>query len=342
MSKQWIDVKNYPLEELEIWMTKLGEPRYRARQLFQAIYAQGKTDFFSTSTFPKALRQRLSEIAVISHFTPKETITAQDGTVKFLFSLNDKKCIESVLIPHDGYFTLCISTQVGCAQGCRFCLTGKMGFKRHLSTAEIVNQVVYAQRHLPQPWPLRNIVLMGMGEPLHNYENTLKAIKILLHPLGLNFSHRRVTISTVGLVPQMLKMAQAVNVSWAISLHAPDDETRNLIVPANKRYPLKEILNALKKMPLPPRKRFTIEYVLLKDINSSLDQAKKLAQILRGIPVKINLIPFNPHPESKFLPPAPEEILAFQQTLQKAGYTVTIRQSKGADIGAACGQLDGK
>jgi len=217
-----------------------------------------------------------------------------------------------------------------------------MGFKRHLTTAEIVNQVVYAKRHLPQPWPLRNIVLMGMGEPLHNYENTLKAIKILLHPLGLNFSHRRVTISTVGLVPQMLKMAQAVNVSWAISLHAPDDETRNLIVPANKRYPLKEILNALKKMPLPPRKRFTIEYVLLKDVNSSRDQAKKLAQVLRGIPVKINLIPFNPHPESSFLPPAPEEILAFQQTLQKAGYTVTIRQSKGADIGAACGQLDGK
>jgi len=337
-----IDLKNFSLFELEEWLKELGEPKYRARQLFQAIYAQEQQDITAISTLPKSLRYTLIEKAFISNFSPEEILKSADGTVKFLFRLDDSKRIESVLIPQAGYYTLCVSTQVGCAQKCRFCLTGKMGFKRHLKTAEIVNQIIYARRHLPQFWPLRNIVFMGMGEPLHNFKHTLKAIQVILHPLGLNFSHRRVTVSTVGLIPQMLKMAEATNISWAISLHAPDNQIRNFLVPVNKKYPLPALLKAMKKMPLPPRKRFTIEYVLLKEINSTLKHAHALAKLLKDLPVKINLIPFNPHPGSEFQAPSWEEVLLFQETLQKYGYTVTIRQSKGADIGAACGQLDGQ
>ncbi len=346
-----LDLKDCDLEGLKKLFLEMGEPAYRAKQVFQAIYAQGKIDFETISPLPKSLRQRLSEVAILSQLVPSQTLVSNDGTTKFLFTLKDGYCIESVLIPHNGYYTLCISTQVGCAQGCRFCLTGRLGLKRHLKTSEIINQVIWARSFLKRkhPWPLRNLVFMGMGEPLHNYQNVLRAIKILLDPLGLNFSHRRLTISTVGLVPQMLKMSQEVNISWAISLHAPDDDTRNLIVPVNKRYPLATLIEALKRMPLPPRKRFTIEYVMLKDINTSKDHALRLAYLLRNIPVKINLIPYNPHFSTEFKGagleferPEEREILSFQQILQNKGYTVTIRKSKGADIGAACGQLDGK
>jgi len=342
LKEKQIDLKNLTLSELEKWIGKFGEPKFRAHQIFEAIYKHNIKDIFSITTLSKSLRSHLAEICQISSFQSEETLTASDGTIKFLFRLKDGQFIESVLIPQSGYYTLCVSTQVGCAMGCKFCLTGKMGFKRNLETAEIINQVLYAKEHLPQPWPLRNIVFMGMGEPLHNFEATLKAVNILTHPLGLKFSHRRVTISTIGLAPQMLKFSQKVNVSWAISFHAADNKTRNFLVPINKKYPLEVLIKTMHKMPLPKRKRFTIAYVLLRGVNTSVRQAKDLAKLLKGLPVKINLIPFNPCPDIDFSPPLTYEILQFQEVLQKYGYTVTIRQSKGADIGAACGQLDGK
>jgi 23S rRNA (adenine2503-C2)-methyltransferase len=271
------------------------------------------------------------------------TEEARDGTKKFLFELGDKNRIESVLIPDKDRLTLCISTQAGCAFGCRFCLTGKIGWKRNLTTSEILNQILAVRETLDGKRSITNIVLMGMGEPLANYQNTMKAIELMLHPDAFKFSSRRVTLSTVGLLPEMEKMAkERIRFRLAISLNATDEETRSHLMPVNRRYPLKKVLELCRKFPLQPRSRITFEYVMVKDINDSPRDAKRLLKILKGIPSKVNLIPLNEAPGIPFKRPSDETVREFQEILMEGGLTTIVRASKGAEISAACGQLSGK
>ncbi len=282
----------------------------------------------------------MQEQAYLSRLIILKVERSSDGTQKFLFELEDGERIESVLIPERGHHTLCLSSQVGCAQGYKFCLTGKMGLKRNLKASEIINQVLAVQAALEETEPLlTNLVFMGMGEPLHNLENTQRALRTMLSPRGMQFSHRHITLSTAGMVPQMKALGQTVPVNLAVSLNAADDATRNRLMPINRKYPLEILIQACKAFPLPHQKRITFEYILIEGINDSPEAAKSLAKLLRGVKAKINLIPFNAHKGVKFKPPAEEEILRFQDILIRSQYTAVIRRSKGADISAACGQL---
>jgi 23S rRNA (adenine2503-C2)-methyltransferase len=267
---------------------------------------------------------------------------ASDDTIKYLFRLHDEQFIESVLIPDPPRCTLCISSQVGCPFRCKFCLTGALGFRRNLSTAEIVDQACQVQQDQGTRLRITNVVFMGMGEPLANYESVLRAIRIMVDPNGLAFSHRRITVSTAGLVPQLRQLGKESPVNLAISLHAPDDALRSELMPINQKYPLPELLSACRTYPLPPRKRITFEYILLDGVNDSPKQARELVRILHGVRAKVNLIPFNPvspHFDSGYRRPSEGRILAFQEVLHRAQLTAIIRQSRGADISAACGQL---
>ena len=264
-----------------------------------------------------------------------------DGSIKYAFALDDGQIIESVLIPDQGRHTLCVSSQVGCAMGCRFCLTGTMGFKRNLTAAEMVNQIHFVMEELTLQGKgrLNNLVFMGMGEPLANFDNLLTALDILLDPRGLNFSDRKVTVSTCGLIPKMAEFGRRSTVNLAISLHAADDQTRTQLMPINASYPLADLLSACRQYPVPKRRRIMMEYVMIKDCNDSKAAAKKLVKILHGIPCKINLLPFNECPALPFQCPSRATIEAFQNILLQADLTVMIRESRGADISAACGQL---
>ncbi len=291
----------------------------------------------------KKFRQELSQIAFIPDLPLLRTEESRDGTRKFLFHLQDGNRIESVLIPDKKRLTLCLSTQVGCAMGCRFCLTGKIGFKRDLTTAEIVNQILAVKGTLPEKTSVTNIVLMGMGEPLANYQNTIKSIELMIHPEAFKFSSRRVTLSTVGLITEIERLPrEKVQFRLAISLNASDEETRSRLMPINQRYPLKDILRCCRNFPLRPRARITFEYVLLDGENDSPGDAKRLLKILRGIPSKVNLIPLNEAPGIPFRRPSEEKVRRFQEILLEGGLTAIVRASKGADISAACGQLQGK
>jgi len=291
----------------------------------------------------KKFRQELSQIAFIPDLPLLRTEESRDGTRKFLFHLQDGNRIESVLIPDKKRLTLCLSTQVGCAMGCRFCLTGKIGFKRDLTTAEIVNQILAVKGTLPEKTSVTNIVLMGMGEPLANYQNTIKSIELMIHPEAFKFSSRRVTLSTVGLITEIERLPrEKVQFRLAISLNASDEETRSRLMPINQRYPLKDILRCCRNFPLRPRARITFEYVLLDGENDSPGDAKRLLKILRGIPSKVNLIPLNEAPGIPFRRPSEEKVRGFQEILLEGGLTAIVRASKGADISAACGQLQGK
>ncbi len=338
------NLRDYTLEELEALFLKRGLPAFRGRQIFRWLTTPGLSSFEQMTDLPKALRAELAkEFSIALPEIIKEEIS-QDETRKLALRLSDDEIIECVLIPEVDHYTLCVSSQVGCAMGCAFCLTARMGFRRNLTPGEITGQVVRAKEvlrreGLGQGKPLRNIVFMGMGEPLANYEAVLKALKNLLHPKGFDFSSRRVTVSTVGLVPQIKRLGQDILVKLAISLHAADDETRTRLVPINKKYPLKELISACREYPLKKGWRITFEYVLLKGVNDSSEAAHRLAKLLRGIPAKINLIPFNEHPDLPFKRPEEEAIFAFQKILMDAGYVATIRKSRGQDISAACGQL---
>ncbi|HIE32951.1 MAG TPA: 23S rRNA (adenine(2503)-C(2))-methyltransferase RlmN [Thermodesulfobacteriaceae bacterium] len=338
-----VNLRDLTLEELEAFFESLGESPFRGRQVFRWLMRPKVEDFISMTDLPKSLREKLSEIAEIRLPEVINRKISTDGTAKLALKLYDEEVIECVLIPERDHFTLCVSTQVGCAMGCRFCLTGRMGFRRNLSTGEIVSQVLVALGFMDEAGlknkPLRNIVFMGMGEPLANYRNLVKALKILTHPKGLHFAKKRTTVSTVGLVPQMRTLAEEFPVAIAISLHAPDNELREKLIPATRRYPIEEILEACRVYPLRKGARITFEYVLLRGVNDHLWHARKLAELLRGIPAKINLIPFNPHPELPFKRPCEERIRRFQEILLSEGYVAMIRKSKGLDIGAACGQL---
>jgi 23S rRNA (adenine2503-C2)-methyltransferase len=285
----------------------------------------------------------LAQYFSIGRLQTLRKVEARDGTVKFLFGLNDGESIESVLIPETHRLTLCISTQAGCGLGCAFCATAVLGLKRNLSAAEIVEQVTEAARALSAEQRITHIVLMGMGEPLANYAQVVRALEILTDgDWGLGISPRRVTLSTVGLVPQIQKLMEETRVNLAISLHAPNDELRGQLMPINRKYPLKQVLDCCRALPLPRRKRITFEYVLLRGVNDSETDARQLATLLRGIPSKVNVIPFNPHPGSKYTRPADWETARFQMALCDAGVQVNVRRPRGEDIQAACGQLQGE
>jgi 23S rRNA (adenine2503-C2)-methyltransferase len=290
----------------------------------------------------KRFRQELSQVSFISILRPLCIEEATDGTRKFLFQLEDGNRIESVLISDKARLTLCVSTQVGCAFGCRFCLTGKTGWKRDLTVSEILNQILAVKKMLPEKTPITNIVLMGMGEPLANYKNTLKATALMAHPDAFKFSSRRITLSTVGLLPELEELLkEKTPFRLAISLNASDEETRTYLMPVNRRYPLKKVLALCKDFPLRPRIRITFEYVMVEGVNDSSQDAKRLLRILRGIPSKVNLIPLNEAPEIPFKKPSEERVKRFQEILMEGGLIAIVRNSKGREISAACGQLRG-
>lgn len=336
-----IDFKNLTLDELTDFVSSLGEPAFRAKQIFTWLYRPGIRKFEQMTDLSKNFRLKLDQTAHISQLILHQKEVSKDGTSKYAFILSDNCVVESVLIPDEERNTLCVSSQVGCAMGCKFCLTGTMGLKRNLTPAEIVNQVYFVMEELltEHSSKVSNIVFMGMGEPLANFNNLLTALTILSNNLGLNFSDRKMTVSTCGIVPKINELGQKCSVNLAISLHAADDVTRNSIMPVNQTYPLDMLIDSCRNFPLPKRKRIMFEYILLKDINDSAQHAKKLIKLLHGIPCKINLLPYNTCPTLPFQKPLPKIVDNFHHILHKAGHTVIIRDSRGADISAACGQL---
>ncbi len=330
--------------ELIAFCRELGQPDYRGRQLFAWLYRPGIVGFDQMTDLPVGFRQRLATIASIELPAVAEVKESRDGTRKFAFRLADGAVVESVLIPEEDRQTLCISTQVGCAMGCRFCMTGRMGFIRNLRPAEIVGQVSVVRNQLAREEapPLTNLVFMGMGEPLANLDHCLAAIAILTDQRGLDFSPRRLTVSTSGLAPRIGALGRHAKINLAISLHAPNDAIRDRLMPINRTYPIETLLAACRDFPLPRRKRIMIEYILIGGVNDADEHARELARLLRGLPVKINLLPYNPVEGIDFQPPAPDRVARFQDILWQSGYTVLVRQSRGGDIDAACGQLAGK
>ena len=332
------DLKNLSLPMLEQFLEGQGKERYRALQLFKWLYQQDARSFEEVTNISKALRAELERTAFISNLEPEAVEVGSDGTRKYLFRLSDGNAVESVLIPDEDHNTLCISSQAGCAMACAFCLTGTFHLTRNLTTAEIVNQIMAVRRDVE----VRNIVMMGMGEPLHNLDNVIPALQIMLDGNGLQISNRRLTVSTCGLVPEIERLGHAVSINLAVSLNATTDELRDRIMPVNRRYPLASLLAALKRYPLPGNRKITIEYVLLGGLNDTAEDAKRLVRLLSDIPCKINLIPFNPHEAADFRPPARAAIDYFHKYLLDRNFTVITRSSRGDDISAACGQLKGR
>ncbi len=334
--------------QLEDFFAGLGEKPYRARQLMKWIYRQGEADFDQMSDISKALRQRLKEIAEIK---PPEIVTEQlsdDGTRKWLLRTDADQAVEMVFIPEADRGTLCISSQVGCALDCSFCATGKQGFNRNLGSAEIAGQVWLAKRLLGETAlaserVITNVVFMGMGEPLANYRNVVPVLQLLIDELGFELSRRRVTLSTSGLVPNLEKLADDCNVALAVSLHAPNDELRDRLVPINRKHPIRELLDACwvyaKKH---HNRQITFEYVMMDGVNDSPGLARELARLLRDRPAKVNLIPFNPFPGTGYRCSPAQRIDEFRQILLDGGIMTTTRRTRGQDIDAACGQLAGR
>jgi 23S rRNA (adenine2503-C2)-methyltransferase len=335
------DLKSLDAQETEEWVEELGLEAYRVHQLRGWIFRRLANSFQEMTNLSKTLRALMEEKARISRLERIKTQVSSDGTEKYLFRLDDGLLIESVLIPERDHYTLCISSQAGCALGCRFCLTAQQGLERNLTPSEIINQVIEVRQSLNNPERLKNIVLMGMGEPLANYEAVKKALINLVNEDGMNFSRRRVTLSTCGLVPYMKRLGDEAKVKLAISLNAADDKTRSFLMPINKVYPLKSLMKACKEFPLRKGEKITFEYVLIEQVNDSDVDAQNLAALLSGIRAKINLIPLNPHREIDMSPPPMERTLQFQDILHKRHFTTIIRKSRGRDISAACGQLRG-
>ncbi len=332
------------LPGLEAFVRTLGEPVYRAAQLWQWIWQKGVFDFQHMSNLSKGLRGRLAQSAVVLLPEIARSQASADGTFKLLLQLADAERIECVLIPERSHYTLCLSTQVGCALGCRFCTTGAMGFTRNLSAAEILAQVLLSRTFLQErgsALPLRNVVYMGMGEPLLNLENVLHSLRVLTDPTGLDFSTRRVTVSTVGIPAGLPPLGASGLCSLAVSLHAPEQGLRARLMPKAAAVHLDELMTALDAYPLKPRQRITYEYIMLDGLNDSLEQAKGLVRLLAPRKAKVNLIAFNPgvSPVAGFKASPMERIEAFERYLREKRVTVILRKSKGQDIHAACGQL---
>jgi len=329
------------LPELEGRIHALGQPRYRARQIFSWIHGRGVFSADEMHNLPGELREQVAPFLFPPPVTLEERIEGEDGTQKFRFRLQDGGVIESVTIPEEKRFTLCVSTQVGCALGCLFCRTGQMGFHRNLKVEEILGQYYMIRSIFGGKRAITHMVLMGMGEPLENPEATRRALRVLTHSLGSGLSTRRITVSTVGIPGQLERLFHEIPVSITLSLNAADDETRSRLMPINRKYPIEEVLKTMRKLPLPPRRRFTIAYVLIHGENDGIKDARRLVGILHGVRCKINLIPFNPFPESKLRRPQEGDVFAFQDFLRGKGLSTHVRWSRGGDVLAACGQLGG-
>lgn len=333
-------ITDYSREELAEWATGVGQKPYRSKQLFQWLYLHRADSWEKMNNLSKQFRNLLARDFKIDRIRIVDQKKADDGTIKILQELEDGHRIESVLLKHDDHFTVCISTQVGCAMACKFCLTGGMGLKRNLSSGEIVEQVLNLSSLLPENKEIRNIVYMGMGEPFHNYDNTLKSLNIFLDDHGFNFSSRRITVSTSGIVPGIRKFAwEADKANLAISLNGVTQEARKRLMPVSNRYSLEELLQACREFPKEARKRITFEYILMKGVTDSLVSAKKLVSLLHGIKAKVNLIAYNENPDLEFKSPDEVAVRKFQQYLLDHGLVATLRNSKGQGISAACGQL---
>lgn len=342
-----INLLDLDRQGLEAFFAELGEKPFRASQLMKWVHQLGVTDWDAMTNLSKALRQRLREHCSLHIPAQIAEQTAGDGTRKWLLELDSGNRIETVFIPEAERNTLCVSSQVGCALDCSFCATAHQGFNRNLSTAEIIAQLWLAEHSLrgatTQERQISNVVLMGMGEPLLNFDNVVRALRIMLDDFAYGLSKRRITLSTAGVIPAMDKLREQCPVSLAVSLHAPDDELRNELVPLNKKYPLHELMAACRRYTSgEQRRRITFEYVLLKGVNDSPAHARALIKRLRGLPAKVNLIPFNPFPATRYQRSDPKTIDAFRELLMGANLLTVTRRTRGDDIAAACGQLAGQ
>ena len=347
-----VNLLDYDLEGLAVFCDSLGEKRYRAVQLFRWIHQRGATQFDEMSDLAKSLREKLKTSAHIKALEVVSQHISSDGTIKWLFSVGGGDAVETVFIPEDGRGTLCISSQAGCAVGCRFCSTGHQGFSRNLTSGEITSQLWFAEhflrKHLQKDErQISNVVMMGMGEPLQNYSELLPSLRTMLDDHGYGLSRRRVTVSTSGVVPMMDRLAQDCPVALAVSLHAPDDALRSNLVPLNKKYPIAELLEACNRYLVhAPRDFITFEYCMLDGVNDQLEHAHQLIELVRkyssgGVWCKFNLIPFNPFPASGLIRSKAEQVKLFAKILSDAGIVTTVRKTRGDDIDAACGQLAG-
>lgn len=325
------------LKDLETAIGALGNEKYRARQLYQWVYNKGISDFAEMSNVPKGLRVLFKDMFSVDVLQVKEVLESKDGSLKFAFATTDGLFVESVFMPENERSTLCLSTQIGCRMGCKFCVTARIGFRRNLSVAEIVGQIMAVKRYVGEK-RINNIVLMGMGEPVDNLEHVLQALDIIKNPLGLDMSHRRITVSSVGLLEGLSKVQPRV-ANIAISLNAADDRKRTYLMPINRLYPLREIVNFVRSYKGTKRTRITFEYVLLRGVNDSIDDAKLLSEILAGVKCKINLIPFNESPYLEFKTPDARTVERFQKHLLDRHFTAIVRDSRGKDIQGGCGQL---
>jgi len=343
VSAKLVNLLDFDRKGLAAFFVEMGDKPFRATQVLKWIYQEDVTDFDQMTNLSKSLRAYLKQHCTI---TPPEILVEQiasDGTTKWIVEMGLGNRIESVFIPEEKRGTLCVSSQIGCALACTFCSTAKQGFNRNLSVAEIIGQLYVAQKRLGEDKRITNVVMMGMGEPLLNFDNVVAAMNLMMDDFTFGLSKRRVTVSTSGIVPAMNRLHDVCDVSMAVSLHAANDELRNELVPINQKYPLKELMVACRDYASQgPRKYITFEYVMLDGINDSVQDARALVKLLKNVPSKLNLIPFNPFPNSDYRCSSAETISRFKDILYKAGIVTTIRKTRGEDIDAACGQLVGK
>ncbi|WP_430459579.1 23S rRNA (adenine(2503)-C(2))-methyltransferase RlmN [Thalassolituus sp. LLYu03] len=348
-TNQKINLLGLSPAKMEAFFADLGEKKFRAQQMLKWIHQYGEPNFDNMTNMSKPLRARMSEICEIRLPEVVYEDFSKDGTRKWVMRVDGGSAIETVYIPEKDRGTLCVSSQIGCSLDCSFCSTGKQGFNRDLSVAEIIGQVYVAAMSFHEPGERRerkitNVVMMGMGEPLLNFDNVVDAMQLMMDDNAYGLSKRRVTLSTSGVVPMMEKLGDVIDVSLAVSLHAPNDELRNQLVPINKKYPIKELIAATNRYlnKLPDRRKATIEYTLMEGVNDELEHAEQLAEVLRDTPCKINLIPFNPFPNSGYKRPSNNRVYRFRDYLISKNFIATIRSTRGDDIDAACGQLVGR
>ena len=339
------NLMGYSRDQLVDFFADLGEPKFRASQVMKWIHQFGVTEFNDMTNLSKVLRHRLAEVATIETLKPASENISADGTRKWLLALADGNCVETVFIPEANRGTLCVSSQVGCSLNCTFCATGRQGFNRNLSAAEIIAQLWFVQRELATDEnrrPITNVVMMGMGEPLLNYDPVVVAMRVMLDDFGYGFSRRRVTLSTAGVVPGIKRLLDDCPVSLAVSLHAPNDELRNELVPLNKKYPIEQLMETCRRYAsYDHRWRVTFEYIMLKDINDSVAHARQLAELLIEVPAKVNLIPYNTVTGLQYERSTPEVIDRFRDYLLSRHIMTITRKTRGDDVAAACGQLTG-
>lgn len=338
---------NFDASQLSAWFAARGEKPFRARQVLRWMHRAGESEFDAMSDLALSLRSKLKETACVQSPSVMREELSGDGTRKWLLDVGTGNAVEAVFIPETDRGTLCVSTQAGCALDCAFCSTGKQGFNRNLSTAEIIGQLWWANREVGRDadgnWPVTNVVLMGMGEPLLNFENTVSALHLMLDDNAYGLSRRRVTVSTSGIVPAMDRLRDECPVALAVSLHAPNDALRNVLVPVNQKYPLRELMAACQRyLEKAPRDFVTFEYVMLEGVNDSEKDARELVALVRDVPCKFNLIPFNPFPQAPYQRSSADAVRRFRDVLMQADIVTTTRKVRGDDIAAACGQLAGQ